>query len=357
MLAPRGVDVLLSSRAVPLPAMLVLAALLPSDGGIALQWEAPAQCPDVEDVRGWMRDDDVIAQAPVEVAVVIDARDDGFEMSLAIAGPMGTTQRRLEHRDCEELARTAVLVIAVAADPLRSLAPAREEVVAPAPAAELPDAAPIAEVAVPVDAPAVAAIDEVLADPRPPTPPPPPRRRRPWIGVGAEGGVAWGLAPSVTGTLGGAIAIGDRRWRVALGALHTLAAPARFADLPGVGADVSTTRATLRGCGRIGARRVALSPCGGVEFGATRGVGVGLPVTQTQTAAWVALTLHAMIEVELARRVALWLAPNLVAPMTRPAFDIRGREDAVWRTPRLTGGLNMGVELRFGGDRRFSRRR
>ncbi|MBK8240771.1 MAG: hypothetical protein IPK74_35070 [Deltaproteobacteria bacterium] len=340
-------------RAVLVRAMLWLAAWVPSGDGIDVRWDAPLQCPDAEDVRGWMNDDDIVARAPVAVEARIEAVQDGFSLSLAIDGPSGATQRRLAHRSCEELARAAVLIIAVAADPLRSLSSTSELVVVPTPARE-PDATPPAPRAT-SPAPTTDALDPP-ADRAPASSIPLATtrrtvRRRPWFGVGAEAGVAWGLAPPATGSLGGAIALGARRWQVALGALHTFAAPARFADLPRVGADISTTRAALRGCGRIAAGRVAFLPCGGVELGATRGDGVGLPTTQTRSAAWVALTVHAMVELVLARRVALWVAPNLVVPMTRPAFSVRGREDSVWRTPRLTGGLSMGVQLRFGAVR------
>lgn len=339
--------------------MLWLAAWVPSEGGIDLRWDAPSQCPDIADVRAWMHDDDIVARAPIAVAVSIAAHADGFALSLAIDGPSGSSTRQLADRDCEELARAALLVVAVAADPLRSLVPADVVVVPlePQTPSAVASAVPPASTATP---PAIAVAEpprDTTTSATPTAAKPRVSPRRPWFGVGAEGGVAWGLAPSASGSLGGAVAVGGRRWRVGVGALHTFAAPARFVDLPRVGADVSTTRATLRGCGRIAAGRVALLPCGGVELGATRGAGVGLPITQTQTSAWIALTVHAMVELVLARRVALWLAPNLVAPITRPAFSIRGREAPVWRSPRLTGGLSMGLELRFGAARRFSAKR
>jgi hypothetical protein len=139
---------------------------------------------------------------------------------------------------------------------------------------------------------------------------------------------------------------GAQRFRVMAGALHTFAQRRSYPDIDGVGARVSVTRALLRGCGRLVVGRLALHPCGGTELGVAVGRGFGVPIRYTRREPWIAANVAAVLEIALGRRMALWLAPTVVVPVRRPAFQVRDAGGPVWRVGAVVASIHLGVSIR-----------
>src|SRR5689334_20049544 len=151
-----------------------------ASASVDLRWSAPADCPDVDEVRGNVEALVGTALVPGDAIVVdgvVTRSDDGWSLALSITSASGSRSRTLPGASCRELARVAALLIAVAIDPTMQDEPE------PEPPPPEPVAAP-------------------PSPPPSPSPSPPPRRRRLAGAIGVHGVLGYGALPRVAGALG-----------------------------------------------------------------------------------------------------------------------------------------------------------
>ncbi|MDC0669810.1 hypothetical protein [Nannocystis radixulma] len=333
---------------------------------VALTWSAPPGCPQREEFLTWLSGHlgtsaDPAGYPGLTSRGVLERERSGWRLRLTIARDGASGEKTLRGRDCEELARSGALALAIAIEP----ALAGAGVTVPEPPGET-EAEPSGEAVVPeapVDgegAPVVAGVvaesgpraeGAVVAEPRaeaeareraPVTVdaansmgPTPPRRRLPIahalrIAAGLELGALPGVGPGLL--LGYALRL---PWvRLELTGSWWPARRREYAERPGVGGQAQIGAAALRVCPTLRLRRaparagvgaaglVELPLCVGVELGALVVSGFGFGGARAVRTLWAAAELQPGVVWRFARRVALWGAPALVVPITRDSFAV-----------------------------------
>lgn len=356
-------------RALP-PGLLAaaLVALLnaaPPGGGrpVELRWDAPKRCPDEAALREQV--DEILGGSlalprPRPLSVIAVVRDERETLSLRVFAvtEAGTRERALRYdRDCGLLTRAAAVVIAITIDPasIGRLGPDALTLLEP----PKPDEGPPLSVPVEERAP-----PELPSEP-PPEVPPPARRPptapapapaisilkvSPWRPRGSLrvlGGLGVGELPAVGGGVSGAVALIFRHLR-----LEVVASlwPARRLRLVGfdadTGADFLLWSLGPRLCGVLHPHRLLEVPlCAGAEVGQVHVTGVGLQDSQRARVPWLAGVFAPSLVIVPLRRMALWLAPELVVP-SRATYSIE-EVGPVFRAQPVAGRFMGGIELRF----------
>lgn len=330
-------------------ALLTVAPELdPPKSRYELSWDAPAQCPSVEQVRE--RVDELLVVAPAEgeaiaAEVQVVASEAGFVASLRLRSGEQEGLRELGDPDCRELAEALALIIALAVDPeLMSREPiAAEE---PEPVAEEPE--PVAdEQPDPVEEqpdPKEEAPDPI--EDQPPEPPPTTSLRG--FGLALRGGAAFAvIAPASARVQLSASSFG-RWWRAELGISTSIPQPIDIGRF-------SITAAELRGCFVPERRAVEFPLCVGVEAGAMTGVGT-VGGGRRATAPWLAASPGVGVSwVLLQDRLALDLRADALLPIVRPAFA--SDEGRLLLRAGFGAQVLAGLEVRFGGSSAVTGRR
>jgi hypothetical protein len=285
---------------------LLGAMLLTGAERYELAWQAPGECPAVEQVRE--RIDELIAYAPegggeailAEVEVRTDA-EVGYVASLQLRSGEDEGRRELADVDCRELADAVALIIALAIDPeLLSREPEVPEEVPEEQPEEQPEEIDEDEQPAPdlnEDIPATPAI----------------RSRTLGFGLALRGGVGFAVVGPASGRLGLAASSFARWWRVELGG--SLWIPQRV-DI----GRFSIASADLRGCFVPELRSVEFPVCGGVDLGAMIGVG-SVAGGRRAIGPWLAATPGVGVSwVGLDDRLALGVRIDAVLPLVRPGF-------------------------------------
>lgn len=322
-----------------------------------LRWDAPRHCPDEEALRKQVDEflgGSLALPRPRPLSVIAVVRDEGETLSLRVftVSDAGTRERALRYgRDCGLLTRAAAVVIAITIDPasIGRLGPDALTLLDPAPPQDvIPLSVPVEESAppkVPAEVPA-----ETKPPPRPPALPEPTRSQTRWRPRGAVrvlGGASVGDLPAVGGGVSGVAALIFPYLRLELVASLW---PARRLRLVGTdtsaGADFLLWSLGARLCGVLRPHRLLEVPlCAGFEAGRVRVVGVGLEDSQRVRVTWVAGVFAPSLVVVPLRRLALWLAPELVVP-TRGTYSIEP-VGPVFRAQPVAGRFMAGIELRF----------
>lgn len=304
---------------------LVLGVAVVSDP-FDVTWEAPPGCGSADAVR--TRAAEVLGEAiergerfePVVAhGVVSPPRDGTWRLELSYRAADAHDVRTFEASDCDGLVEGAALVLAIAATP----------VPAPEPPAPAP---PIA------------------------TPPPPerhtePARERPGAALRAEAILVSGLLGPVWPSVGGTIALRYRALRVELGGLHVFAR--RYVqrdDDFAVGAAVSLSAFTLRGCGRPTAARgrIEFPMCAGALLGAATARGVGdLEAGRTRSQPWIAVLAGPGIAIPVRPRFAISLSVDAMVSVLRPAFRVESLSPELYRVALLSVRAGLGFEVRL----------
>lgn len=327
-------------------------------GQLSLDWTAPAECPDVEEVHARLRahlpgiDEPLIkGGTPLRVIAVITGVDDKFEVSLQATNREGTHERRLSTRDCSLLTDAVVLVIAVTIDPVTTATRSsvervdeaeRDEVRPSDPAAaESVDEAPIAsEPAVGRGAASEEPTGSIDVAPRRERD----SARRLRLGVKASGGGGYGPTNTGYGWLSGGVALLGERWRWAVDGRWAIR---RSVVQPsGAGGIFDAWTLGSLGCFVPAPGGIELPLCGGAEAGQLRGEGVSaLPVVERAEFLHVALRLSGGLAWAPIERLAVGFDLELAAPLTRAEFTV---DDVVVQrgSPMGVRGL-LGVELRL----------
>lgn len=290
---------------------------------LQLEWEAPRQCPQIEDVRArvdrsWAGDAGGVIAARGEL-VATGERARPWRLRLRLVAASGTAERELEGRSCDALADAAALMIAMAASP---------KVEAPAITVPEPAEPPPADVPGPtdVDAATPAVIAASAGESRrsdaasTPTDPIVARRRpaRPRAELALAGGVDALAVPGVGGTLVGAVGLHWPRLRVRAIVVHAI--------VRGVGATPSArhrmTAGGLELCGFGGVRRWAIGACGHAEVGRLHAEGRGGAALVDRDLPWVAFGLGPAAQWRFATRWAITGDAAVIVPARRHTFSV-----------------------------------
>lgn len=352
--------------------VLALLAVLGASG-LQIDWQAPATCPQGEELRARALSlvGEAAARADLKVTGRVAQTGEKWTLVLELVRKDSRESRTLSDRACRGLAEAAALVIAVAIDPRASGigAPVPEDskqgsepvpgdstVVPPPPAPVTEPVTPVAEG--PARPPEIASVE---------TPPPATVETRPIVtapvaaakpavsrisvSVKIGGGVGFvRLLPGVHGVIDGGLAIGGRGWRVEASGLFV--PPVRAtSDTPGIGGVFRVGAGELRGCGVPALRGgvLGLPLCAGLQLGAMhgKGEGAGLAVQQSARSLWAALRIGPALRWRPRDgRVALWLGVDAVVALTRPLFRTAGMV-TVHEVARLGGQATVGVEVRL----------
>lgn len=321
----------------------------PPPGEPRLEWVAPPQCPDAargaEHLARFLGGRALSAPARVELT----AGATGHVATVTVAG----ATRALHAEDCETLARAAALVVAVSLDPVAAATVVLER------EAEVSTGGTEGE--------AETAVETDVGSGAPPEsiePPQPERRRASWgradmpprgdasseprgsHWLGASGGIALALVPSLTGAVRLGYAFERNALRVQAEATYATPRTITYPGEPTVGGRFQSVAVGVRACFAPAAGRVSVPLCGGLEGGPIFGRGVGIADTRSPVGAWIGGLAGAAAVVRVHSRVALTLGADLLVALRRPAFHAGARRTLFRATPVGLRAL-AGLELRL----------
>jgi hypothetical protein len=287
--------------------------------GVALEWSAPAGCPDGEAVR---RRIETLAGPGVAVgarAVVTEAPD-GYHIALEVRAGGMSGERVLVAPTCEAAAESIIAIVGLAAT---------------------------AGVSPPATAPA----RSPEASPAPPPPPATPTAARtgPELRATPEAMLDVGTLPSPAP--GAALRVElafDRITAGVTGALW-LHRDGYLAGSTTQGAHFALQSYDAFGCyALVRSPPVDLSPCIAVEIAAMAADGFGATLPQSSSAVWVAIGVGGRVRIELGRHFALALGLQGVIPTIPQQFRINGSPSgSVFSVSPVAGRAEVGPEVRF----------
>jgi hypothetical protein len=301
---------------------LLSAATAHADGGLALAWEAPAECPSAIEIEneisgllgGSIRDRvhfDLVVHAVVE-------HDEDWSVSLDTTSHGGEGHRSFHAETCQALASATALIVALMIDPDAVAAHADEPARPPVPAL--------------------------------PPPAPPPTPRRPLTGfVGLDGLGNLGVLPSVDVAVGASAGIARSWWRLDLrGGYGTRAvASDRVSNAAGPYGRFRLVSGTLAVCLTRSGSRIGGGVCADVEAGAVLAEGVGASRNESHTRLWLGAGAGAMGDVRVTRAVFVVAHMDAIAPILRPKYTFNNVDAPIFR-PWLVGfRLSAALEWRF----------
>jgi hypothetical protein len=351
----------------------------PAESPSWLSWDAPASCPEASYVRDAV--EERLGRAPssdevVVLATVVDDGPRGLHLDLTTT-PAGAAPdvRRLEAHDCHALADAAALLVALSVDPVAvaAISTARAEAqpsVTPDPSATADE--PVDGISVPppaLESPRdasppgdrTATRDGADASPRQ-TPSRPQRGAVPReVLLAVAGGPEIGALPGVAGGASAAIGLGWSRLRLELGAVWL---GLRTHDHELASVRVQLAAGVVRACARVGARRIEVPLCGGVDLGAVRGDVRGGSGARSAIGPWIAPNVAAGVHGWVHPRLAVIGRVEVAVPAYGTAFTAvePGPEVEVFRTGSVSARLWLGLEAKFpigrdgsSGSRRMTR--
>jgi hypothetical protein len=311
---------------------------------VAVQWTAPAECPDAEAVRGKIGrrlGRALDAGEATLVAQVVREAPRGYVLRLRLAVGGRGEDREFSDPSCAALAEVVALRVVAAVAPPVVEAPAAVEV-APVEVAPVPVPAPaeVVVVVAAVDAPVAGVAGRADDVPRD-------RVKNTGAFFGLLGGGVLGVMPGPTGAVGLVGGLLGRRWRAAL--RGTFMAPRT------VNSELGALQAgfyggAVHGCGRFGRGVLEVPVCAGLEAGVMWGE-ARVSSGRRAFAGWLAVSLESGLVWHAGRRVGLWTGLELALAVVRPRFELvgEGRESVtLYRPPVASGRLWLGVMVRFG---------
>lgn len=308
-------------------------------GGVELDWSAPANCPDAAAATELLREQLHGEDADARARVVIEPLDRGFSARISIDAGEPLAPRNLSAASCDDLARAAILVVAVTIDPI---AVAREtETIEPR------DERPVVPPPIGVDAAVgsdAGAVRPVRTTPRAPRPRDRDQPSTHVLRIG--GGIGLQVVPALGGVVELAYALGRPRWRFEAGARYQPPLEQQYEDGTDAGGSVQAVTFVARGCPVPTLGRVAFPICFGLEGGPVFGRGVGVAQVDTPVTGWLAAEAGLGLVVRVHRVVGIALGTELLVTLVRPAFHVGDRED-LFRTPIVGGRAFVGLEFRL----------
>lgn len=300
--------------------------------GVELQWEAPGACPDEAVMQERIAAElvDPHGEGTLEVEGTVLADDRGFRLELRTTFGALSDSRTLHDPDCQALADSAVLFVAV------SLEPATEPEPAP------PESPVVTET--PTEAPPP--LETRTPPPQPAEPPPsspklePTRSRVDAAYVSVAPQLEWGALPGISG--GPRVAFG-LQWRRASAAAYGFYGALRRTDVVrGAFGIIDLAAGGLRGCValRPGVLRVPL--CGVAEVGGHRVRSRGLTPSNRLSYLWVAAGPHVAVERRWST-VGLFTAAEALGAIHGARVTLGGVDafETSWVSLRLMIGLRI----------------
>lgn len=273
---------------------------------IALEWEAPASCPDrsqaihkIEQLlRGPAEADEPVA-ARVEIKSIENAR---WSVRLLVTQASGGTgERYFEGASCERVADAVALILALTIDPVAVAAASSEP-----PAPIEPKAKPAPRVVTPP------------SRPRPRPRPRPDESERTEVhgiaGLRAAGDV--GTLPAPTMGVGAVFDLVIGRARLEADGTAWLPRTAD-ADREGSGAEVGLLSAALHGCVALLWTSVVVDACFGGEGGRSSGNGVGIAHPRQAVGPWWALLGGVAVRAPGNGPITTWFLLEAGVPLVR----------------------------------------
>lgn len=294
---------------------------------VQLEWRAPAECPQLEDVRARVdrsmaRDAAGTIAARGEVVATGD-RERPWALRLRLAASSGTAERELDGRSCEALADAAALMIAMAASGGGAASSIEvPEPEAPPPAVVPPIEPPALDAAEPQVSTPTATVETRSADVVTPRSSSPEAARRTTTRIAVELGVGGGFdglaVPGIGGAVSGFVGLHWPRLRVRAFVLHAVVR--EVGDTPS--ARHRMTSGGLAACGFGNVGRWALGACGHVEAGRLRAEGRGGAALVDRGLPWLAVGGGPALQWRFADRWALTGGADVVVPMLRHTFSV-----------------------------------
>ena len=285
-----------------------------------LHWSGPASCPDEGEVaretQRLLGPSTAAPRAmPVEAEAQVSAAGDGFELLLRLGPTEQTRTRHLQAPSCDELARAAALVVALAVDPSLSLAePPRSGGAPPVAAAPacLEAALPIPPVP-PPPCPACASC---------PTAPTPRQNSGPlWhtaLVAGTSG--AYGELPQLLPRANVGVAYRAEPYWLELSAGAAFASSGRLES--GRSATFSQWYAAPRFCFEPNLGWARFGGCAVVEVGVLQASGFGVTSPKTQRDWWVAPGVGLQLSRRMASGAELVVGADAQLAAVRPRFEL-----------------------------------
>jgi len=301
-----------------------------------LHWDAPPQCPNIEDVT--TRIEHYVGAVAEDPSIEVDAKIDGEGLRLRLQTRISGRDevREVTAESCETLADVVALIVAVSIDPVRTVTQLPD----PSEYAASTTLAPTEDIEAGL---APGEIDEPMSFPSAPVTEPPGARALE-IELAAAGGVDFGSTAAVSGGPRLGVAL---RWPRVIAALDGFYIVPRLATRtdPTAQVLVHLGAAQARTCFRAPIRRVDLQGCGAVELGAQRGDGRLAPGSRVAHALWVAVAAAVGLRVPLTRRLAFSTMIEAVVPVRRPAFELGEGAAAteVFRSPSVVARIWIGL--------------
>ena len=314
--------------------------------------DAAEACPDErglrERVAARLGYDPFVPEAAMTVRVTVDRREQapGYAGEIAIRDPSretpGVRSFAPDDPSCDSLTEALVFAVGVAIDPSAATTD-------PTGAAE-PPPSPALQAARDRRVRAVTAArsaqretgrrrdEDSNADGSSDNSPPPSPTEAWTIHGVVGGGIALGAAPKPSGSLRLGVDVGRSAFRLEAGGRIDL--PTR--ERAGGGAfQTAVVAATVAGCGEV----APLFACGVVQAGGLRFAGDDLPDSTSDTSVFAATGGRIGAEFALRPRLLVQLRGELLAALART--DVLVGEEAVWRTPPLSGTIGLALRGRF----------
>ena len=312
--------------------VLGLRVFQPSGDGapLELQWEAPPSCPDgaavTREVHRLLGQVGAQGQS-LSVRGRVVSGGDGYELTLKIGDAGG--RRTLRAASCEELSKTAALIVAMTIDPsIGDVAvvegDATQRIPEPTESSSPPEPKGPREGAVLSTTPS----QPPNASPQSPNDSPEspntsPQSPNPLAFVGRlQAGPAFGPLPSLTGSLALGLGVAGRAWRVEGVGQYWI--PVRSEPAAGSDAQVLAQlwSVGVRGCYEPGLSSVVFPLCGGIDAGMMIGRGREVDRPRSAQTAWAAAVGSAGVLWWFSHHVGLGGQVDAHAALHRPAFRI-----------------------------------
>ena len=287
-------------------------------GRLTVVWTAPSECPDAESIvsqveRSLSTSLTDLDGGAVRLVGTVVGEDESWRIDLRLQTESGDETQQATAAACAPLAELAALRTASALDPSMFAllpepppGPTEDEVAA--------DGAADTQLESPPDEHAVAPSDVEPASSS---------ARRPLQAMlGVDAGMGLGLLPGVGVSVGAFVGL---RWtfaRLDLTAIYWTPRAVHLDQPSDVGGSFQVGAVGLRGCGVPQVRRVEFPLCAGLEFGAMRGVGLGLAQPTVVHRPWVVAVATPGIAVVLAAKVALYAQVGMAVPLVRARFAV-----------------------------------
>jgi hypothetical protein len=296
---------------------------------VDIEWEAPAECPDLRAVR--RRAERLLgqplntprAQQLLARAQVHRNEAGNWELRLSLTGNQSVAEETLIAKQCSALADATALKVALAIDPVATARAIEVVALAPEPQPKLvARPSDVVQQSAPSQAPFAAG------------------------GVRVAGGGGFGLLPGVARGAALSLWVERSQWRVELAGQGYFGGDARYQQMPTVGASLNLFSGLARVCPVARASGLEFPLCVGLELGFMRGVGFGLEIPEKSNSWWGAVVLGPAFRLPVSEAVALWFEADGVAPFLRPGFNVRNLGTLYTAAPG-SARLWVGCEIRL----------